>query len=77
MPVSVTLERADSSDPSGYKFIVAVSFSLASATPRMSRVLSVVECTSADAKQLYARTTGGVLRALRNDSRQHCTVANS
>ena len=65
MPVSVTLERTDGNDSESYKFIVAVSFSLASATPRMSRVLSMVECTCDDAKRLYSRTTGGVLRALR------------
>ena len=64
MPVCVTLEHAGSSDLPGSLFIVSVSFSLACATPRTSRMLSLVECTSPDSKQLYARTTGGVLRAL-------------
>ena len=64
MPVSVTLERVGHGDPLGYKFVVVVSFSLTSTTPRTSRMLCLVECASADAKRLYARTTSGVLRAL-------------
>ena len=67
MPVGVTLKHAGSSDLPGSLFIVSVSFSLACATPRTSRMLSLVECTSPDSKQLYARTTDGVLRALQID----------
>ncbi len=64
MPVSVTLERAGNNDPAGYAFVVAVKFSETSTTTRTSRMLALVECTATDVRELYARATGEVLRAL-------------